>query len=280
MSLEKIIVPCIKSMTITNLEPQSNVESPTLIVGYDGENVYRSYLYFDMISIPEEAVVNFAVLQIYLKKISMHHVTTFYIQALEDKFDKISTFENQPKCNDKKVEFKIKNDAHGLISINLTSLFYNWNNNSTSNKGIIIKSQEDVKSQIAFVSNFTAHYEDIPKLYINYSLPSCRLNEKYIAVIEKKFILKFFKETFSPIINVERIIQGTFFIHNIGNDLIKAIVEVSVDSIQWVKDAETVIKVNSTNTLVAKYYGKYYRIRLKCNNKAKVDAKFIYQIHR
>jgi hypothetical protein len=115
---------------------------------------------------------------------------------------------------------------------------------------------------------------------ISYKCFKDQSNKKVIDVKEKHWTLNFKQTGISPIINVESIIQGTFFIENIGESPLLATVEVSSDSIHWVEDSSKTIEKEETKSLVAKYYGKYYRLLLtsSCTGIAKI--RFIYQVYR
>ena len=47
-----------------------------------------------------------------------------------------------------------------------------------------------------------------------------------------------------------------------------------------IKDDEIIVDSNSSGILVAKYYGKYYRVKLQCLEQGTVRVNFIYQAYR
>ncbi|MDF2504126.1 DNRLRE domain-containing protein [Clostridium sp.] len=280
---EKTQILCTKSLTVTDLCSEGNIEDDNLQVGFDGKNIYRSYMYFDIDKIIENSMINFVILRIFIKKISTCHTPiTLYVQTLKDEFNKFTTFDNQPKYDKVQIKIKIDSDLRGWLDIDITNLFFNCSD-SSENKGIIIRSAECEKSLITFASNLACNPAIIPKLYMDYScMPRNKSSEKCIDVLEKHFVLVCPQQTTSEAINVERIIQGTFFIYNAGPgpDPVTVITETSVDLIHWVIDNQTIVNVNSSDVLFNGYYGKYYRIRLECVNPSTVDIRFIYQVYK
>lgn len=282
MSDEKTQILCTKSLTVTDLYPDGNIQDDTLKVGFDGKNIYRSYLYFDIGNILENSIINFVILRIFIKKIvTCHTPITLYVQALKDEFNKCTTFNNQPEYNKIQIKINVNSDLRGWLDINITNLFCNCSDIS-ENKGIIIRSNDWEKSLINFASNLTCNPAIIPRLYMDYSCIHHKSNDKYINVIEKYWELEISAntETYSPAVNVERIIQGTFFVYNTGSTDVLGTVQVSVDSINWVNDWQDNINANSSNVLIAQYYGKYYRLKLESSAPVVVQIKFIYQIYR
>ena len=148
------------------------------------------------------------------------------------------------------------------------------------NKGIIIKSGEKKKVMGSFISNFIYDYEFIPKLEIHISQLSHNNFQGILDVIEKCWDLEFYSVKYSPPINVERIIQGTFFVDNVGNNDIEAAVEVSSDLCNWIEDVKIEVNVNKSEVLIAKYYAKYYRVRFNCSKYGCVKLRFIYQVYK
>ncbi|MEY7998987.1 DNRLRE domain-containing protein [Clostridium sp. Mt-5] len=281
MSYVKTQIMCMKSLTVTDFKSKGNIEDDILKVGFDGKNIYRSYMYFNIDNIPKNQFVDFVYLYVYLSKIDTEHSkTTFYIQPLQEDFDKYTTFENQPQYCNRQIKFEVNRNSNALMRVDMTHIFNEWNSGHIKNKGIIIKSGEKKKSLGNFASSLIYDYEFIPKLMIG--IPE--LNHNYfqgiVDIIEKHCKLEFYKIKSSPPISVERIIQGTFFIDNIGNTEVKAIVEVSCDLCNWIKDEGVIVNANSSEILIAKYYGKYYRVRFECLEYASVNLKFIYQVYR
>jgi hypothetical protein len=278
---EKVQIICNKNLTVTDLHPQENFEKSTIKCGFDGKNIYRSYMYFDISNVVEDSSVKSIILKLYLKKIVTSHMSsTLYIQTLEEEFGKNTTFENQPQYGNSKIKTRIDRDSEGWINLNVRSLFQGSNKNLKNNYGIILSTDENKESLLSFSSNLDNNYLFFPKLIVSFSNVNSRRNEGYIEVIEKNWIFKFKKCIKSEAINVQRIIEGSFFVDNVGNEHVLATVEVSADSVHWVVDVEKYIDVCSTEILVAKYYGKYYRITLNCCDIGKVNIKFVCQVYK
>lgn len=279
MSYEKTQIECTKCLTITDLNSKSHTEDNNLKIGFNGRNIYRSYMYFNIDDVSKNIVIDSVELEIYLNKINTSHSKIeFYIHALEDEFNTDTTFKNQPKYYKKQIKFNVNKNFQGSSHINITDMFYEWRSNHIKNNGIIIKSNEKRKALANVSSNLDCDYECIPKLTVYFS--NINRDERIMDVVEKYWTLKFYKVAFSEPVNVERIINGTFFIDNMGSTEIKAAVEVSANLEHWVEDNELIVNANSSQVLIAKYYGKYYRVRFNCLGYASVKLRFICEVYK
>ena len=106
----------------------------------------------------------------------------------------------------------------------------------------------------------------------------CDCHAVDVAQICREFCIN--DETFTPPIDVQRIIQGSFFIENCGEESLQATAQVSGDGRSWVDDAQVTVTQGDTGILVAKYYGKYYRLRLNTQGTGRAAIRFIMQEHR
>ncbi|AGY76734.1 DNRLRE domain-containing protein [Clostridium autoethanogenum] len=279
MPCEKTQIVCKKCITITNSNSKNDVEDNELKVGFTGKNTYRTYMYFNINDISENIVVDSAELEIYLNKINIpHSKTNFYVYPLKEDFDLDTSFENQPEYYEKQVKFELNKNSHGIIHVDITHIFDQWHDNSIKNKGLVLKSREKHRTLASFSSNLSPNYEGAPKLVVCYS--KINHDQKIVDVVEKHWELKIFNTALSPTVNVERIINGTFFIENNSDVEIKAVVEVSVDSKHWIEDTEVVVGANKSQVLIAKYYGKYYRVKFNCSGFASAKLNFICQVYQ
>ena len=279
MPCEKTQIVCKKCITITNSNSKNDVEDNELKVGFTGKNTYRTYMYFNINDISENIVVDSAELEIYLNKINIpHSKTNFYVHPLKEDFDLNTSFENQPEYYEKQVKFELNKNSHEIIHVDITHMFDGWHDNSIKNNGLVLKSGEKHRALANFSSNSNPNYEGAPKLVIC----SSKINhdQKIVDVVEKHWELKIFNTARSPIVNVERIINGTFFIENTSGVEIKAVVEVSVDSKHWIEDTGVVVGANKSQVLIAKYYGKYYRVKFNCSGFASAKLNFICQVYQ
>ena len=63
--MKSLIIPAIKSLTITNKHPDKSVNEDTIIVGSDGEYNYYSYLFWDISLIPSNVIISSAKLTLF-----------------------------------------------------------------------------------------------------------------------------------------------------------------------------------------------------------------------
>lgn len=55
--MANIIIPAVKSITVTNKYPDKSLNEGTITIGLDNKNNYYSYLFFDVSSIPSNIVI-------------------------------------------------------------------------------------------------------------------------------------------------------------------------------------------------------------------------------
>jgi hypothetical protein len=76
---------------------------------------------------------------------------------------------------------------------------------------------------------------------------------------------------------VDRMRQGTFFVSNDGDRDLAAVVETGFDGERWAPDTQKRVPPGETLALVAKYYGRFYRVTLTADGAGKVRVAFIGQ---
>lgn len=279
MSSQKIQFSCSRSLILTNLHPDRNFKKSILDVGFYNGDLYQSYLYFKSDDSYENYMIISAILRLYVKKqISNGMTNILYIYPLEQKFNRFTTFNNMPEVSNEFIEFNI-HDCDKWLDIDITSLFDN--NDNILKNGMLLKSNGDANSLVRFYSNLVSNYKIVPKLFLEYYTENNFNDGRYVEVRKRVFILDFEGEEVTQPINVERMIQGTFFINNLSTSDLNAKIEVSFDLSTWVGEQEVNVSANSNDVLVAQYYGKYYRVVLSSpGNTASVEIKFIYQVYK
>ena len=91
-----IIIPASKSLTVTNKFPDENINANYIKVGYKQKFNYISYLFFDISSIPCNALVLNAELVLFkMDKFCENHSKKFIIYQLEDYFSSYTTYDNR-----------------------------------------------------------------------------------------------------------------------------------------------------------------------------------------
>jgi hypothetical protein len=87
-----------------------------------------------------------------------------------------------------------------------------------------------------------------------------------------------FADTDSSVIRrVDRLKQGTFFITNDGKSDLTASVETGFDGENWATDTQKQVLPGETQAVVAKYYGRFYRVTLAASGTGKARVAFIGQ---
>lgn len=78
---------------------------------------------------------------------------------------------------------------------------------------------------------------------------------------------------------VDRMREGTFFISNTGTEPMLATVETSPDASHWAHDTQKKVGTGETQAIVAKYYGRYYRLVLTADDAGEAFVEFIGQYY-
>ena len=89
-----------------------------------------------------------------------------------------------------------------------------------------------------------------------------------------------FEDVDSSIVQrVDRMREGTFFVTNGGEDDLTVTVETSFDAARWAHDTQKNIAPGETQAIVAKFYGRYYRLTLTVAGAGKATVEFIGQYY-
>lgn len=271
-----------RSLTVSSEYPEGNINDEKIKCGFDGQNIFRSYIFFDLSPLPYNAFVTSAKLQLFLiEDYFKYSSKNLYFYMLQEDFGEYTTYNKQPKYNINYIKTNISYKNFGVIEIPITSFVLKWTNGEVINKGLLVRCEENKKSLVEFGSSKNRIYNYIPKLYINFIQPTnqCEILHKLVDVKELEYNLYFSDYAQTPAIDVSKLIVGSFFIENTGMREIDAWVEVSFDGVNWIKDTNKKISINSCEILVAKYYGKYYRVILSTNGVSGAKIKFIYQAY-
>ncbi|MBZ4663864.1 MAG: hypothetical protein JG776_1579 [Caloramator sp.] len=270
-----------KSLTITNERPDENINIDIISCGFNGNFIYRSFLYFDISSLPYNAFITSAILQLFLIEDYFKCLSkNLYVYMLQEDFGDFTTYNQQPKFYNDYIRTNISYKKYGLININITSFVQRWMSGEVINKGILLRCEENKKSLVAFGSSKSSQYSAVPKLYINFIKPRVYDEGKFIEVKEEAMDLHFINTGYSSVYDVSRMVIGSFFIKNTGYKDVDVCVDVSVDGLTWVRDIEKRVCISQCEILVPKYYGKYYRISTYTNGEGRVNIKFIYQVYK
>jgi hypothetical protein len=134
---------------------------------------YRTYIQFDLSSIPANAVIQSANLDVVVTSVYDASLHTFNIHRVTANWDENTiTWNFQPTFNPT-VETSVNIGGTGNYSINITSLVNNWVNNTYPNYGLMIKhpTESPVYTLKRIGSSDNGAASNRPKLSITYNLP-------------------------------------------------------------------------------------------------------------
>ena len=100
-----------------------------------------------------------------------------------------------------------------------------------------------------------------------------------VRVESQAWDIEFEREDSSVMRRVDRIKEGTFFVTNNGEDDMLTTVETSFDASCWAHDTQKSIEPGKTQAIVAKFYGRYYRLILTAPGVGKASVEFIGQYY-
>ncbi len=100
-----------------------------------------------------------------------------------------------------------------------------------------------------------------------------------VRVESQVWDIEFEGEDSSVVRRVDRIKEGTFFVTNSGGDDMLTTVETSSDASCWAYDTQKSITPGETQAIVAKFYGRYYRLMLNAPGAGKASVEFIGQYY-
>lgn len=258
------------SVNCSSLESKETDEF--FLVGHSNKKKYIGFLYVDFGELPLDTVLDSAKLRIFVKKAEIEKQSdTLYFQPL---IRDLRTFGIIQSTNQQdEISISIPKDYYGWLEIDMLDTVENWCKKTSKNYGLIIRIDKLSKSRITF-SNSLKEREMILEM-----TEECWLAENEVQVIQKFWKFTFYRTEISPPINISLIKQSTFFVTNQGKRRVGVSIETSTDLFHWVTDSRKVVEADDTIALVAKYYGKYYRIKFYSNGFGKVKVVFIGQLY-
>jgi hypothetical protein len=283
MNFQNLKIDTACHLTISDRYADSNISNNRILTGFDGINLFRSFLSFNIEDIPANANVSYAILRLYVNRlVARDKKTCLYIIPLKSRFDGNTTFINQPQFAEATAALEVGRYFSGWIDFNITNTFYSWIRGSVQNKGVLLKSEENKISlfDISGIPQYNGAFK--PHLIICCAFPGCDpvhriVKSSILNVIEQNWEFSFQGIQFSPAVSSERVNEATFFVTNKGTQSVKASVETSADEINWAAGAERIVEAEKTAALAVKFYGKYYRVRLESDQNTLVEIKYISQ---
>lgn len=199
--MKSIIIPAIKSLTITNKYPDKSLNKNAIIVGSDGEYKYYSYLFWDISSIPSNVTISSA-------KLVLFKVNNFFydtskkisISPLSEYFSTYTTYNNYPNYDHYTIINFYPLTTKVSVTVDITTIVSSWVKNSLRNQGVILYGRNEnilsgfgsVKSSGKYLTPFIiVNYEPYPsnkcckKIFDN----KCSRNdycEKYVNIYKEE----------------------------------------------------------------------------------------------
>lgn len=167
--IKSILIPTIKSLTVTNKEPDKSLNEDILTVGLNGKYKYYSYLFFDTSLIPCNALISKAELILFkADKFYDDNSQKISISPLKEYFSTYTTYNNSPIYDSYTITSFYPLISKVSISINITTIISSWIRNPKSNKGLIL--YDKTKNGLVNFTSFKS--DDKPFIRIIYKLPT------------------------------------------------------------------------------------------------------------
>ena len=273
-------INCIKSFTVIRSDSKIRVTDECLCVGYDNAGIYKGFLYFDISKIPQNITLNTATLRLYVNNTDIsEQYCMLYFQPLLCDSHNPKIFQSTNNCCGCQIPVKVEKDFQGWLDIDIYGIVKNWYSKTTDNYGLIISIDKCEHSLLTFFGTEFLSCQSVPLLILNNSVNCQAPVETGVRIKEEYWRFKFYKTVVSPPINVSLIKQATFYVTNKGSSAITVAVETSADLFCWVKDSYKVIKECSTKAIVAKYYGKFYRLKVFAGGHGIAETVFVGQFY-
>ena len=137
--MANIIIPAVKSLTVTNKYPDKSLNEGTITIGFDNKSNYYSYLFFDFSSIPSDIVIYGAELVLFKTDNFFNSIQQkLSISPLRDYFSTYTTYNNAPNFDHYSIINFYPLTSKVAVTINVTNMVSAWIKNRPSNKGMII----------------------------------------------------------------------------------------------------------------------------------------------
>lgn len=163
--MRSILIPAVKSITVTNKFPNKSLNENIITVGSDNKYKYYSYLFFDTSLIPCNVIISKAELVLF-------KTDTFYddnskkisISPLKEYFSTYTTYNNPPYYDSyNKISF-YPLTSKVAVSVNITTIISSWVKNQQSNKGLILYE----KNKDGIINFTSVNSDDIPFIKVSY----------------------------------------------------------------------------------------------------------------
>lgn len=168
--MRSIIIPAIKSLTVTNKYPDKSLNESVIAVGSDDKYKYYSYLFFDISSIPCNVIISNAELVLFkVDKFYNDNSKKISISPLREHFSTYTTYNNPPDYDHYTTINFYPLTSQIAVTINITTIISSWAKNkpNSKNKGLILYG----KNKNVIINFGSVKSEDnylIPSIIVNY----------------------------------------------------------------------------------------------------------------
>jgi len=175
--MANIIIPAVKSLTVTNKSPYKGIDESTITIGCNNKDNYYSYLFFDVSSLPSDIYISNAELVLFkTDNFFYNNQEKLSVSPLKDYFSTYTTYSNAPNYDHYLIINFYPLTSKVAVTVNITNIVSGWIKNRPSNKGIILYGRSkgttvnfgSVKSNDAYLIPFLkVYYEKLnPNKYI------------------------------------------------------------------------------------------------------------------
>ena len=139
--MRSILIPAIKSLTVTNKYPDKSLNEDIITVGSDDKYKYYSYLFFDISSIPCDVIISNAELILFkVDKFCNDDTKKFSISPLREYFSTYTTYNKPPDYDHYTIINFYPLTSKISVTVNITTIISSWvkNKPNSKNKGMIL----------------------------------------------------------------------------------------------------------------------------------------------
>lgn len=268
----RFIKPAKQDTYVNSATPTTSYyNSVNLLIGSLGipspVTIYRSFLQFDLDSLPIEAEISEARLRLYIFRNDHPGIGYSYrtYQILRSWTEDAATWNNQPMvATTSTSSFLIDNQIATYIYWDLLPLVNKWQTGEFVNFGIALKEDtENGSTTVGFYSSAQSISDLWPALEIVYRIGTVIISRQFY---DQPFAGIVTTDNFNPVATWDVSIYSsvTYFILNQGNKPAEVFLEVSPNSINWVADSSIyTVAPQQLIALTPKNMARWGRIKQK-----------------
>lgn len=167
--MASLIIPGDKSITISNEMYYTTKKNEFIFIEDIHENINKSYLFFNINTIPENVLISSAELVLFKSSYDMQTNTLINIYPLKDDFSTYTTYKTQPGIySSYKKTGKVSTNKIS-VEIDIMDIVIAWLDGTIINKGLVIEGDEGVTPLLRFGSTFISDEYLVPILRIVYN---------------------------------------------------------------------------------------------------------------